>query len=130
MKKILVSCLCLLMAVALTSADKDGKVMTKENGVYVVNTTTLGKSVIGYQSPTPLKVYIKGDKIQKIEFLTNNETPKYWKAATNHLQNKWDGMSVKKAKTAKVDGRTGATMSSNAIKKNVQLAIEYYEKNK
>jgi electron transport complex protein RnfG len=29
-----------------------------------------------------------------------------------------------------VDGRTGATMSSDAVKKNVKLAVEYYEKNK
>jgi len=112
------------------SADKKDGVMTKENGAYVVNTTTLGKDVIGYEGPTPLKVYIKANKIQKIEFLDNAETPKYWKAAVNHLQNKWDGMTIKDAKTKEVDGRTGATYSSDAVKKNVKLAIEYYEKNK
>ena len=58
MKKLMITCACLLMAVMLTSADKDDKVMVKENGVYVVNTTTLGKDVIGYEGPTPLKVYI------------------------------------------------------------------------
>ena len=130
MKKLIVPCGCLLMAVALMSADKDDKVMKKENGVYIVNTTTLGKDVVGYEGPTPLKVYIKGDKIQKIEFLENQETPRYWKAAANHLQNKWDGMSVKDAKTKAVDGRTGATYSSDAVKKNVKLAVEYYEKHK
>ena len=131
MKKMIFACGCLLMAaVALTSAGKKDGVMTKENGTYVVNTTTLGKDVIGYEGPTPLKVYIKGNKIQKIEFLENQETPKYWKAAVNHLQNKWDGMTVKEAKTKEVDGRTGATYSSDAIKKNVKLAAEYYEKNK
>ena len=130
MKKAIIPCACLLMAVALISANKKDDVMVKQNGVYVVNTTTLGKDVIGYQSPTPLKVYIKGGKIQKIEFLENEETPKYWKAAANHLQNKWDGMAVKDAKTKEVDGRTGATYSSDAVKKNVRLAVEYYEKNK
>jgi len=112
------------------SADKKDGVMTKENGAYVVNTTTLGKDVIGYNGPTPLKVYIKGGKVQKIEFLQNQETPKYWKACVDHIQKKWDGMTVKEAKTAQVDGRTGATFSSDAVKKNVQLALEYYEKNK
>ena len=130
MKKLMITCACLLMAVMLTSADKDEKVMVKENGVYVVNTTTLGKDVIGYEGPTPLKVYIKANKIQKIEFLDNQETPKYWKAAVNHLQNKWDGMTVKDAKTKEVDGRTGATYSSDAVKKNVKLAVEYYEQQK
>ena len=85
---------------------------------------------MGYNGPTPLKVYIKGNKIQKIEFLENDETPKYWKAAVNHLQNKWDGMAVKDVKTTEVDGRTGATYSSDAVKQNVKLAVEYYEKNK
>lgn len=131
MRKTLITvCVCLAMAVALTSADKKSKVMVKENGVYIVNTTTLGKDVKGYEGPTPLKVYIKDGKVQKIEFLENQETPRYWKACANHLQNKWDGMTVKQAKTAKVDGRTGATYSSDAVKKNVKLALEYYEKNK
>ena len=62
MKKAIIPCACLLMAVALISANKKDNVMVKQNGVYVVNTTTLGKDVIGYQSPTPLKVYIKGGK--------------------------------------------------------------------
>jgi electron transport complex protein RnfG len=119
-----------MMAALLTSADKNEKVMVKENGTYVVNTTELSKDVIGYQSPTPLKVFIKSNKIQKIEFLPNEETPKYWNAASKHLLNKWDGMTIKDAKTKEVDGRTGATMSSDAVKKNVKLAVEYYEKNK
>ena len=34
------------------------------------------------------------------------------------------------AKKAEIDGRTGATFSSDAVKKNVKLALEYYEKNK
>ena len=120
----------MLLAVMLMSANKKDAVMTKDKGVYVVNTTTLGKDVAGYNGPTPLKVYIKAGKIQKIEFLDNEETPKYWKAASTHMLNKWDGMAVKDAKTKEVDGRTGATFSCDAIKKNVKLAVEYYEKNK
>ena len=130
MKKIIIPCIGLLMALTLTSADKKDDTMVKENGTYIVNTTTLGKDVMGYNGPTPLKVYIKSGKIQKIEFLQNDETPKYWKAAVEHLKNKWDGMTLKDAKTKEVDGRTGATYSSDAVKKNVKLAVEYYEKNK
>lgn len=130
MKKIFIACSVLLMSLVLMSAKKNDNIMVKEKGVYIVNTTTLAKDVIGYEGPTPLKVYIKDGKIQKIEFLENNETPKYWNAVKNHMQNKWDGMTVKEAKTKEVDGRTGATFSSNAVKKNVKLAVEYYEKNK
>ncbi len=130
MKKIFIACSVLLMSLVLMSAKKNDNIMVKEKGVYIVNTTTLAKDVIGYEGPTPLKVYIKDGKIQKIEFLENNETPKYWNAVKNHMQNKWDGMTVKEAKTKEVDGRTGATFSSDAVKKNVKLAVEYYEKNK
>lgn len=130
MKKIFIAYSVLLMSLVLMSAKKNDNIMVKEKGVYIVNTTTLAKDVIGYEGPTPLKVYIKDGKIQKIEFLENNETPKYWNAVKNHMQNKWDGMTVKDAKTKEVDGRTGATFSSDAVKKNVKLAVEYYEKNK
>jgi len=130
MKKIFIACSVLLMSLVLMSAKKNDNIMVREKGVYIVNTTTLAKDVIGYEGPTPLKVYIKDGKIQKIEFLENNETPKYWNAVKNHMQNKWDGMTVKDAKTKEVDGRTGATFSSDAVKKNVKLAVEYYEKNK
>ena len=130
MKKTMTIVASLVLAVVLTSADKNPKVMTLEKGTYVVNTTELAKDVVGYEGPTPLKVYIRKNKIEKIEFLPNDETPRYWKAAAQHLQNKWDGKSVKQAKTMKVDGRTGATYSSDAVKENVKRALEYYEKNK
>ena len=113
-----------------SSAKKKDNVMVKENGTYIIDTTELGKQVDGYVGPTPLKVYIRKNKIEKIEFLSNQETPKYWNACKKHMQNKWDGMKVSEAKTAEVDGRTGATFSSDAVKKNVKLALEYYEKNK
>lgn len=121
---------CLVMALVLTGGKKKDNIMTKENGAYVVNTTELGKSVVGYEGPTPLKLYVKGDKVLKIEFLDNDETPRYWRAASNHLQTKWDGMTVDQALEAQIDGRTGATYSSDAVKQNVKLALEYYKKNK
>ena len=104
--------------------------MTKENGMYVINTTELGKSVEGYQGPTPLKVYIKNNKVEKIEFLKSTETPKYYERVKKFLQTKWDGLKVKEAQDKQVDAITGATYSSEAVIKNVQLALEYYLKNK
>ena len=43
---------------------------------------------------------------------------------------KYQGMTVSKAAKAKVDGVTGATLSSNAVRTNVQRGLEYYKKNK
>ena len=130
-KAIFVSMVIGVLAVSLTSAAPQGsEVMTKENGTYVVNTTTLGKNVIGYTDATPVKVYIKGNKVQKVEFLKNQETPKYFAKVKKALLNKWDGMKVKDAATQKIDGVTGATMSSDAVIKNVQLGVNYYQTHK
>ncbi|MBQ9667943.1 MAG: FMN-binding protein [Prevotella sp.] len=128
-KTMLIGAAAVVAATMMMSADNK-KAMVKENGAYVVNTTELAKDVIGYEGPTPLKVYIRKNKVEKIEFLQNDETPKYWQAASKHLQNAWDGKTVKEAKELKVDGRTGATYSSDAIKENVKRALDYYEKNK
>lgn len=130
MKKIAVIMGCLCMVIMLLSAASNDDTMVKENGVYIVNTTKIGKDVMGYEGPTPLKVFIKDGKVQKIEFLDNSETPRFWAAAVSHLQNKWDGMTVAQVKSTQVDGRTGATFSSDAIKQNVRLAVEYYEQHK
>ena len=120
----------LLVAVVLMSAGKQDGAITKEDGVYVVNTTTIAKDVEGYNGPVPLKIYIKKNKIEKIELLKNQETPKYLVKVKNALLSAWDGLTVKEAKAKKVDGVTGATFTSEAIKENVQKGLDYYQKNK
>ncbi len=131
MRKIMTVALGMLLTLVLVSATKkDDKVMVKDGGTYVVDTTELGKKVDGYAGPTPLKVYIRKGKVEKIEFLPNQETPKYWNAVKKQMQNSWDGMKVGDALKAEVDGRTGATFSSDAVRENVRLALEYYQKNK
>ena len=119
----------LLGAVMLQSAKPD-EVMTKEDGMTVVNTTTLSKDVIGYMDATPLKIYIKKDKIEKVEALKNQETPKYFLRVKKQMLDKWNGMKVNDALKANVDGVTGATMSSDAVKENIRLGLEYYKKHK
>ena len=106
-------------------------VMTKKaDGTYVVNTTTLASDVKGYRSTTPLNIYIKNGKVEKVEALKNQETPKYFVQVKNAILSKWDGQKVAKAVKMKVDGVTGATMSSDAVKENVKRGLEYYQKNK
>ncbi|MBO4719427.1 MAG: FMN-binding protein [Prevotella sp.] len=120
----------LLTAVALMSAGKQDGAITKEDGATVVNTTTIAKDVEGYNGPVPLKIYIKKNKIEKIEILKNQETPKYMVKVKNALLTAWNGLTVKEAKAKKVDGVTGATFTSEAIKENIQRGLDYYQKNK
>ena len=128
MKKMIIGCLALIaLAATLQSAAPKGDddVMTKEG-----DTTTLVKDVQGYVATTPVKIYIKKNKVEKVEFLKNQETPKYMARVKKAMLNKWDGQKVKDAAKLKVDGVTGATFSSDAIIKNVQLGLEYYQSHK
>ena len=123
-----VSC-CSLMVVALTLMSwKADDTMTKENGMTVINTTTLGKDVQGFLGTTPVKIYIQKNKVVKIEALKNQETPKYFLKVKKNLLDKWNGVKVKDAKKMKVDAVTGATYSSKAVIENVQLGLDYDSK--
>ena len=104
--------------------------MTRENGTYVINTTTIGKDIEGYNGPTPLKVYINKNKVERIEFLKSMESPKYYAKVKKALMDQWNGKTVKEAKILQVDAVTGATFSSEAVIQNVQMALDYYQKNK
>ena len=134
-KKVFMLAAIMMMGLANTMIAKGNQtndnVMTKQSdGTYVVNTTTLAKDVKGFKGNTPLKIYIKSNKIVKIEPLTNRESPQFFAKVKQGLLNKWYGMKASKASTTQVDGVTGATFSSKAVKENVKRGAKYYVKNK
>ena len=130
MKKILTLVAGIIVAATLTSSRQAEKVITKEDGMTVVNTTELSKDVIGYADATPLKIYIQKNKVVKIEALKNMETPKYFVKVKKALLEAWNGLKVKDAQKKQVDVVTGATFTSEAAIKNVQIGLEYYQNNK
>ena len=117
-----------LLALVLMSFTQDNPI-SEEQGMIVVNTSALCPNIKGYADAVPVKIYIKGGKIEKIKSLHNAETPKFWALIKKEMMPKWEGMDVKKAAKAKVDAVTGATMSSKALLKNVQTGCDYYVKN-
>ena len=123
MKKVITTTILLALCL-MTYADD---VMRKEkDGTYVVNTTTLAKDVQGYLGPTPVEVYIKKNKIVKVEMLKSQETPKYNARVKKQMLPLYENVKIAKKKTPEVDGVTGATFTSNAVKDNVRRALEYY----
>ena len=105
----------------------NNEVMSKlSDGTYVVNTTTLAKDVRGFRGNTPLNIYIKAGKVVKVEALSNQETPNFFNKVKQGLLQKWNGMKATKASTTNVDGVTGATFSSKAVKENVKRGVKYY----
>lgn len=128
MKKELIMMSLMLAAVGASAQD----VMKKQgDGTVVVNTTTLAKDVRGYQGATPVEVYInKKGVIVKVEALGNQETPKHLAKVKKELLPKYAGVAVKKFEATQVDGVTGATLTSNAVKANVARGVAYYQNSK
>ena len=125
--------LAVLLTAGITSSviaktgHANNEVMSKlPDGTYVVNTTTLAKDVRGFRGNTPLNIYIKAGKVVKIEALSNQETPNFFNKVKQGLLQKWNGMKATKASTTNVDGVTGATFSSKAVKENVKRGVKYY----
>lgn len=118
------------LALCIQSAGLKDDTITKEDGTYIINTTELGKNIEGYNGPTPLKIYIKKNKVVKIEALKNQETPKYYARVKKALFEKWNNLKVSEAQKLQVDGVTGATYTSEAVIKNVQAGLDYYKQHK
>ena len=123
MKKVITTTVFLALCL-MTYADD---VMRKEkDGTYVVNTTTLAKDVQGYLGPTPVEVYIKKNKIVKVEMLKSAETPKYNARVKKQMLPLYENVKIAKKKAPEVDGVTGATFTADAVKENVRRALEYF----
>ncbi len=128
MKKMVLAALMMGM---MTTATMAQEVMKKEkDGTYVINTTTLGQDVEGYNGATPLEVYIKNNKIVKVVPLKSQEGIKYVAMVKKGMLTKYENMNVKKGTVQEVDGVTGATFTSDAYRENIKRAVEYYKKHK
>lgn len=128
----------MLMVVVLL---RDGKVWGKElhpapstaqadtlttlsDGSLVVNTSELGKEIIGYGGPVPLAITIKDDTVRSITALDNSETPDFF-AEVKPLLKLWESRSLSEADTLKVDVVSGATYSSRALIDNVRTGVHF-----
>ena len=109
--------------VALTSAFPADDTVTKNGEYTVVNTTVIGKNIRGYNGTTPVKIFVKKHKVVKVEALKNRETPNIFSKAEAVLR-RFEGTSVKQARTMNVDAVTGATYSSTALIKNVKEGLK------
>lgn len=96
--------------------------------VAVINTSSIVKAR-GYMGNTPVKIFVRNNKIVKIESLPNQETPAVF-AKAEELLKRFVGKSVDEASDMKVDGVSGATYSSKALIQNVKGGLKYYKDNK
>jgi len=113
---------------AFAAAGDDNVMRKQADGTYVVNTTTLAANVRGHKGATPLEVNKKKNKVVKVVALKNNETPQYFAQVTSKMLPKFGDKSI--SKVGSVDAVSGATISSKAVKANVEAAVKYYKAHK
>jgi len=129
-KKLTIIALALCIVAGANAQEKKEEVMTKEKGgTYVIRTETICDA-LGYKKlgKVPLVVTVKKDKIVSVEAQPNKETPKYFLRVANDMLPKYAGK--KTSAVSSVDGVTGATYSSKAVKANVEAAVKYYKAHK
>jgi len=98
-----------------------------ENGSIRINSARIVKDVSGYGGPTPVHIFIEDGKITKVEALPNSETPDFQDyVIESGLLSSWDGLTPEKAIEHKVDAVSGATLSSESFKTNVNQALQFY----
>lgn len=106
--------------------DKIETIIEKPDGTIIINTTEIGKNIMGYGGITPVEIQIRNGVIEKIVPLKNQETPEFYGAVRNsNILESLDGMTLEEAAKTDIDGISGATYTSNAIIANMKGGIAY-----
>ena len=129
MKKTLIIAAIMLLVAGTASLDARTKKSAKSrkataNTTQVIYTGDIAKKVIGYNGTTPLNIKVKNGVIEDIEVLQNQESPGYLKRATQKVLPQYIGKTVAEAKKLKPDIATGATYTSEALIKNIQMGLD------
>ena len=91
-----------------------------------VNTSPYSDNIFGYNSITPLTIYLdSNDKIIKVELCPNRESRGYINNVikSGYLES-WDGMTPEDVLSHHVDAVSGCTYSSTAIAQSLQVRMQ------
>ena len=101
--------------------DKAGKVIGT-----VLLSSPYSDDIKGFNGPTPLQIALdKSGKIIEVRVLANDETPNFLKRVTDSdFMKSWNGLTVEEALNKEVDAVSGATFSSNGIKKSLKARLQ------
>ena len=92
----------------------------------VVNTSPYSDDIYGYNSITPLTIYIdSNDIIKEVEICPNKESRGFINKVINSgYLDSWDGLSIEDALNHEVDAVSGCTYTSTAISESLQACME------
>ena len=98
----------------------------------IVNTSPLSDEIYGYNSTTPLNVYLdENGNIMKVEICENRESRGYLNKVLNSgYLDLWNGLTPKEAASHNVDAVSGCTFTSVAIAQSLQARMQDLSKEK
>ena len=98
----------------------------------IVNTSPFSDEIYGYNSTTPLTVFLdENDRISEVEICENRETRGYLNKVINSgYLDLWDGLTPKEAATHNVDAVSGCTFTSIAVAQSLQIRMQDLSKEK
>ena len=84
----------------------------------------------GFNGPTPLLIALDAEgRINNVVLLENQETPNFAKRVVDGgLYQAWNGLTVDEALDKQVDAVSGATFTSNGVKKSLIARLKAYQK--
>ena len=86
--------------------------------------------VKGFNGPTPLLIALDAEgRIKAVALLDNEETPRFaQRVVEGGLYEAWNGLTVDEALGKDVDAISGATYTSNGVKKSLKARLEAYQR--
>ena len=84
----------------------------------------------GFNGPTPLLIALDAEgRIKNVVLLENQETPVYAQRVVNGgLYEAWNGLTPDEALNKDVDAVSGATYTSNGVKKSLSARLKAYQR--
>ena len=98
----------------------------------VMNTSPYSDEIYGYNSVTPLNIYLDScDKIVEVEMCENRESRGFVNKVINSgFLDSWDGLTVEEAAKHHVDAVSGSTFSSIAMAQSLQTRMSLLSQQK
>ena len=97
-----------------------------------MNTSPYSDEIYGYNSVTPLNIYLDScDKIVEVEMCENRESRGFVNKVINSgFLDSWDGLTVEEAAKHHVDAVSGSTFSSTAMAQSLQTRMSLLSQQK
>ena len=86
--------------------------------------------VKGFNGPTPLLIALDAEgRIKTVALLENEETPRFaQRVVEGGLYESWNGLTPDEALNKEVDAVSGATYTSNGVKKSLIARLKVYQR--